>query len=109
MHSKPYYLISAEEQVFEVEQCKILKITYGTEPFFIQAIKQERIFADKILAAGFYYQRNMLFDTAKHLYDLAIIVFSQGDILTLAELSDRMADLNKILIQLNEDLEDVGN
>lgn len=157
------------------EQRQILKITYGTEPFFIQAIKQERIFADKILAAEFYYQRHMLFDTAKHLYDLAIMmelvrirsllssqvelkemiaykrkeererigsdlskkpfsefilfnaigvdsaitvafskmqeiyVFSQRDIISPAELSKRMTDLNRILLQLDEGLEDFEN
>lgn len=52
------------------EQQKILKANYDVAPFFIQTIKMERIFADKLLAAEFYYQRRMLFDTAKHLYDL---------------------------------------
>ncbi len=157
------------------EQRRILKTTYGAEPFLIQAIKQERIFADKILAAEFYFQRHMLFDTAKHIYDLAIMmelgkihslllsheelkemlaykrmeererigsdlskkpfseftlfnaigidsamnaaflkmqevyVFSGKDILSIAELSQRMTDLNRILLQLDEDLEDIGN
>ncbi|WP_322790717.1 nucleotidyl transferase AbiEii/AbiGii toxin family protein [Sedimentibacter hydroxybenzoicus] len=56
------------------EQQIILESTYRIKPFFIQTIKLERIFADKILAAEFYYQRRMLFDTAKHLYDLTIMM-----------------------------------
>ena len=56
------------------EQQRILESTYRIQPFFIQTIKLERIFADKILAAEFYYQRRMLFDTAKHLYDLTIMM-----------------------------------
>lgn len=51
-------------------QRDILERSFGVRPFTIQTIKMERIFADKILAAEFYYQREMLFDTAKHLYDL---------------------------------------
>ncbi len=56
------------------EQQRILESTYRIQPFFIQTIKLERIFSDKILAAEFYYQRHMLFDTAKHLYDLTIMM-----------------------------------
>lgn len=56
------------------EQQEILDSVYGVKPFAINTIKLERIFADKILAAEFYYQRRMLFDTAKHLYDLATMM-----------------------------------
>lgn len=56
------------------EQKRILENTFNVRPFIIQTITMERIFADKILAAEFYYQRNMLFDTAKHLYDLATMM-----------------------------------
>lgn len=56
------------------DQQKILDSVYGVKPFAINTIKLERIFADKILAAEFYYQRRMLFDTAKHLYDLATMM-----------------------------------
>ncbi|MDR1603401.1 MAG: nucleotidyl transferase AbiEii/AbiGii toxin family protein [Gracilibacteraceae bacterium] len=55
-------------------QHRILTENYGVKPFAINTIKMERIFADKILAAEFYYQRNMLFDTAKHLYDLTTMM-----------------------------------
>lgn len=55
-------------------QRDILERHFEVRPFTIQTIKMERIFADKILAAEFYYQRGMLFDTAKHLYDLATML-----------------------------------
>lgn len=55
-------------------QRDILERRFEVRPFTIQTIKMERIFADKILAAEFYYQRGMLFDTAKHLYDLATML-----------------------------------
>lgn len=55
-------------------QRDILERRFEVRPFTIQTIKMERIFADKILAAEFYYQRGMLFDTAKHLYDLAMML-----------------------------------
>lgn len=55
-------------------QREILEHRFGVRPFTIQTIKMERIFADKILAAEFYYQRRMLFDTAKHLYDLVTML-----------------------------------
>lgn len=57
-----------------LEQRTILETHYGIMPFVIRTIKLERIFADKILAAEFYYQRQMPFDTAKHLYDLATMM-----------------------------------
>ncbi len=56
------------------EQREILAREFSVRPFIVQTIKMERIFADKILAAEFYYQRRMLFDTAKHLYDLATML-----------------------------------
>jgi hypothetical protein len=56
------------------EQSRILESAYGIKPFPVQTIKLERIFADKIPAAEFYCQRRMLFDAAKHLYDLAIMM-----------------------------------
>lgn len=56
------------------EQRQILDTNYEVKPFSINTIKMERIFADKILAAEFYYQRHMLFDTAKHLYDLTAMM-----------------------------------
>lgn len=56
------------------EQQIILRDSYDVYPFEIKTIKLERIFADKILAAEFYYQRKMLFDVSKHLYDLSLLM-----------------------------------
>lgn len=56
------------------EQQSILHESYDVFPFEVKTIKMERIFADKILAAEFYYQRQMLFDVAKHLYDLTLLM-----------------------------------
>lgn len=57
-----------------IEQQSILRENYDVFPFEVKTIKMERIFADKILAAEFYYQRQMLFDVAKHLYDLTLLM-----------------------------------
>lgn len=56
------------------EQKGILCNSYDVFPFEVKTIKIERIFADKILAAEFYDQRQMLFDVAKHLYDLTLLM-----------------------------------
>ena len=56
------------------EQQSILHDNYDVFPFEVKTIKMERIFADKILAAEFYYQRQLLFDVAKHLYDLTLLM-----------------------------------
>lgn len=56
------------------EQQKILEADFGIKPFIINTIQIERIFADKILAAEFYYTRGELFDTAKHLFDLSVMM-----------------------------------
>lgn len=67
-------------------------------PFEIKTIKMERIFADKILAAEFYYQRQMLFDVSKHLYDLSLmmkterisfLLFRQDELLKMLEYKRR--------------------
>lgn len=56
------------------EEKKILEEQYGVKRFPINTIRLERIFADKILAAEFYYQRELYFDVAKHMFDLAIMM-----------------------------------
>ena len=56
------------------EQQKLLRVSYGVFPFEVKTIKMERIFADKILAAEFYYQRQALFDVSKHIYDLTLMM-----------------------------------
>lgn len=56
------------------QQREAIETKYDVKPFAIKTIKLERIFADKILAAEFYYQRRMLLDVAKHLYDLTTMM-----------------------------------
>lgn len=56
------------------EQQGILQAQYGVGPFMIRTIQLERIFADKIFAAEFYYERKMYFDVAKHLYDVSVML-----------------------------------
>ncbi len=56
------------------DQQNILYDNYDVFPFEVKTIKMERIFADKILAAEFYYQRQMLFDVSKHLYDQTLLM-----------------------------------
>jgi len=75
--SEPYEAITVEPAVFTQstdEQRAILTESYDVHPFEINTIKTERIFADKILAAEFYYQRESYFEVAKHLYDIAVLM-----------------------------------
>lgn len=52
----------------------ILEERYDVKRFPVNTIRLERIFADKILAAEFYYQREMYFDVAKHMFDLSVMM-----------------------------------
>jgi predicted nucleotidyltransferase component of viral defense system len=88
------------------EQRQILESAYGVKPFPVQTIKLERIFADKILAAEFYYQRRMLFDTAKHLYDLAIMM-EQERIRTLLSAPEELTAM--LAYKRKEERERIGS
>ena len=46
---------------------------FSCSPTYVQAISLERMFTDKLLAAEFYLNRN-LFDTAKHIYDIYVLM-----------------------------------
>lgn len=72
---------------------KILEEQYDVTNIRIEMIKLERMFIDKIFAAEFYYIRNRYMDTAKHLYDIAIL-FSNDKIQKL--LGDK-EELNKLI------------
>lgn len=75
--SEPYESLEVSALIYSEatpEQQKILASNYDLKPFIVNTIKLERIFADKILAAEFYYSRNMLFDTAKHIFDLSVMM-----------------------------------
>lgn len=88
------------------EQRQILESAYSVKPFPVQTIKLERIFADKILAAEFYYQRRMLFDTAKHLYDLAIMM-EQERIRTLLSVPEELTAM--LAYKRKEERERIGS
>lgn len=75
------------------EQQGILRDNYDVFPFEIKTIKMERIFADKILAAEFYYQRQMLFDVSKHLYDLTLMMKAER----ISAILSRQDELLKML------------
>lgn len=75
--SEPYEPLEVSALLYSMattEQQNILATAYELKPFCVNTIKLERIFADKIFAAEFYYIRNMLFDTAKHVFDLAVMM-----------------------------------
>lgn len=63
-------------KIFEIaddDRKKILSEVFSVKPFEIMTIKLERIFIDKIFASEYYYTRKMLFDTAKHIYDISVL------------------------------------
>ncbi|MCD7966734.1 MAG: nucleotidyl transferase AbiEii/AbiGii toxin family protein, partial [Clostridiaceae bacterium] len=75
--SEPFSPLEVEPILYTyatAEQRKILEEQFEVEPFSINTIRLERIFADKIFAAEFYYDRSMYFDVAKHIYDVAIMM-----------------------------------
>ncbi|HIV79727.1 MAG TPA: nucleotidyl transferase AbiEii/AbiGii toxin family protein [Candidatus Avanaerovorax faecigallinarum] len=74
--SEPFSELEVEPVIYTLAsrgQREILKEQYGVEPFTINTIRMERIFADKIFAAEFYYERAMYFDAAKHIYDVSVM------------------------------------
>ncbi len=60
------------------EQKRILESAYDVKPFEILTITMERIFVDKLFAVEAYIRRSedphRAFDTAKHIYDLAVLI-----------------------------------
>lgn len=86
--SEPFSPLEIEPLLYtyaNAEQRKILREQFGVEPFSINTIRLERIFADKIFAAEFYYEREMYFDVAKHIYDVSVMM-------SLAQIQDMMTD-----------------
>ena len=55
-------------------QKTILRDDYDIAPFYVNTIRLERIFVDKVFASEFYYQRHAYFDASKHIYDLFIML-----------------------------------
>lgn len=75
--SEPFTDLEIESILYtfsDAEQKKVFREIYGITPFRIQTITLERIFADKILAAEFYFERGLFFDVAKHVYDVSIML-----------------------------------
>lgn len=60
------------------EQRTILREQFEAIPFLINTIRLERIFTDKIFVAEFYYEREMYYDVAKHIYDVGVMLDIQS-------------------------------
>lgn len=88
------------------DQRRVLDENYEVKPFNINTIKLERIFADKVLASEFYYQRQMLFDTAKHLYDLTTMM-EQDRIQSLLSAPDELVKM--LAYKRSEERERIGS
>ncbi len=75
--SEPFSTLEIEPVIYTYateEQRSILREQFGVMPFPIKTIRLERIFADKIFVAEFYYERGMYFDVAKHIYDVSVML-----------------------------------
>ena len=74
--SEPFSSLEIEPILYTLasqEQKEILQEQYEVGPFQINTIRLERIFADKIFASEFYYERAMYFDLAKYIYDVSVM------------------------------------
>lgn len=75
--SEPFSILEIEPIIYTYateDQKAILRKQFEVMPFPIKTIRLERIFADKIFAAEFYYERAMYFDVAKHIYDVGVMM-----------------------------------
>lgn len=75
--SEPFSPLEVEPILYTYATTKereILREQFCVEPFSVNTIRLERIFADKIFAAEFYFEREMYFDVAKHIYDVSIML-----------------------------------
>lgn len=75
--SEPHTPIEIAPMILEIasrDEKNILSRTFEVNPFKIETITLERMFIDKVFAAEFYYLRKENFDTAKHLYDLCVLI-----------------------------------
>ena len=75
--SEPFSALEIEPIIYTYateEQRSILREQFEVMPFPVKTIRLERIFADKIFAAEFYYERAMYFDVAKHIYDVGVML-----------------------------------
>ncbi len=75
--SEPFSPLEVEPILYTyatADQQKILREQFEVAPILINTIRLERIFADKIFAAEFYYEREMYFDVSKHIYDIVVMM-----------------------------------
>ncbi len=75
--SEPFSTLEIEPSLYTFsseDEKNILAEQFDVFPFPIKTICLERIFADKIFAAEFYHQRSLYFDTAKHIYDVSVML-----------------------------------
>ena len=78
--SEPHELMVIAPIIYELAsdaQKEVLKNEYEVGSFAVETIKLERIFIDKVFAAEFYFTRREYFDTAKHLYDIVVLLKSE--------------------------------
>jgi predicted nucleotidyltransferase component of viral defense system len=107
--SEPFSALEVEPILYTYateEQRAILREQYDVSSFFIKTIRLERIFADKIFAAEFYYVRQMYFDVAKHIYDVSVMM-ELPQIQTL--MGDRDAFLQMIGYKRREEMRRTGS
>ena len=75
--SEPTENIQIAPALYEMNNHEIqtvLKDQFDVSPFGVETIKLERIFVDKVFATEFYFERENLFDVAKHIYDIVILL-----------------------------------
>lgn len=75
--SEPVEEVVIEPIIYKMaseEDKKILDKSFEVHKIKLQVIKLERMFIDKIFAAEFYFIRNMYTDTAKHIYDISVLL-----------------------------------
>lgn len=94
--SEPFSPLEVEPILYTyatTKQRDILRDQFYVEPFSINTIRLERIVADKIFAAEFYYERESYFDAAKHIYDVSVML----DIAEIKEMLDHSMVFREML------------
>lgn len=99
--SEPFSVMEIEPIIYTYAtdaQKKVLQEQFTVAPFPIKTICLERIFADKIFAAEFYFARAMYFDTAKHIYDASVMLGLPliREMLKNKKLFQRMTDYKRL-------------
>ncbi len=75
--SEPHEPMTVAPMILEhstYEERQILESQFEVMPFALETIKLERIFVDKVFAAEFYFLQKKYFDTAKHVYDISVLL-----------------------------------